>query len=151
MHPDPQMAAKIVNQLVADFVEYNFQVRYNATAKATDWLGRQLVDLKSQVEKSQERAVQLQKESGIFGEDEHHNVVLTRLEQLNNELTNAEADRVIKEGVYKLSRSGSPELVAGMLGTQPQRNMPEAANPASLLNNLRQQEATLNRNMRMPG
>src|SRR5262249_23551928 len=29
--PDPKMAARIVNQLVSDFIEYNFQVRYNAT------------------------------------------------------------------------------------------------------------------------
>ena len=142
-HPDPKMAAKIVNQLVTDFVEYNFQVRYNATSKATEWLGRQLVDLKSQVEKSQERAVQLQRDSGIFGEDEHHNIVLTRLEQLNNQVTNLEADRVVKENVYKLSRSGNPELVAGMLGAQPERATPEAANPVTLLNNLRQQETAL--------
>ena len=142
-HHDPKMAAKIVNRLVSDFVEYNFRVRYEATQKATDWLRRQLVDLKSQVEKSQERVVQLQRESGIFGEDEHHNIVLTRLEQLNNELTSAEADRVIKENVYKLSRSGTPELVAGMIGAQPERNVPEGANAAALLNNLRQQEATL--------
>jgi polysaccharide biosynthesis transport protein len=95
------------------------------------------------VEKSQVRAVQLQKDSGIFGEDEHHNIVLTRLEQLNNQVTSLEADRVIKETVYKLSRSGNPELVAGMLGTQPERTTPEAANPAVLLNKLREQEATL--------
>src|ERR1051326_1715509 len=50
MHPDPNMAAKIVNQLVSDFVEYNFQVRYNATTKATDWLRPQPVGLQSQVE-----------------------------------------------------------------------------------------------------
>jgi len=143
LHPDPKMAARIVNQLVSDFIEYNFQVRYDATTKATEWLGRQLVDLKSQAEKSQERAAELQKESGIFGQDEHNNIVLTRLDQLNNQLTSAEADRVLKENVYKLSRSGNPELVASMLGAQPERNTTEAANPASLLNNLRQQEATL--------
>lgn len=143
MHPDPKMAARVVNRLLSDFVEYNFQVRFEATEKATDWLRGQLVDLKSQVERSQERAVQLQRESGIFGEDEHHNIVLTRLEQLNNELTSAEADRVVKENVYKLSRSGNPELVAGMIGAQPERNVPEAANSAALLNNLRQQEAEL--------
>ena len=143
MHPDPDMAAKIVNRLVSDFVEYNFQVRYNATTKATDWLGRQLVDLKSQLEQSQQRATQLQRESGIFGQDEHNNIVLTRLDQLNNQVTSAEADRVVKENVYRLSRSGNPELIAGMLGSQPDRTTPEAASPASLLNNLRQQEATL--------
>jgi capsular exopolysaccharide synthesis family protein len=143
LHPNPNMAAKIVNQLVSDFVEYNFQVRYNATTKSTDWLGRQLVELKSQLEQSQERAAELKKESGIFGQDEHNNIVLTRLDQLNNQVTAAEADRVIKENVYRLSRSGNPELIAGMLGAQPERNMTEAANPASLINSLRQQEATL--------
>lgn len=143
MHRDPNMAAKIVNQLVSNFIEYNFQVRYTATAKATDWLRSQLVDLKSQVEKSQQRAAELQRESGILGEDEHHNIVLARLEQLNNEVTTAEAERVNKETVYMLSRSGNPELIAGMLGRQPEGNMPEAANPASLLNQFRQQEATL--------
>lgn len=143
MHPDPRMAAKIVNQLVSDFIEYNFQVRYDATTKATDWLSGQLVELKSQAEKSQQRAAELQRESGIFGQDERNNIILTRLDQLNNQLTSAEADRVIKENVYKLSRNENPELIAGMLGAQPERNTPEAANPASLLNNLRQQEAAL--------
>lgn len=143
--PDPQMAARIVNQLVSDFVEYNFQVRYNATSKATEFLSQQLVDLKSQVEKSQERTVQLQKESGIFGEDEHHNIVITRLEQLNSEVTATEADRIVKEAVYKLSRSGNPELVIGMLGgihTEPAA--PGSANALALLTNLLQQEANLN-------
>jgi capsular exopolysaccharide synthesis family protein len=143
MDPDPKMAARVVNQLISDFIEYNFQVRYDATTKATDWLGGQLVELKSQAEQSQQRAAELQRESGIFGQDEHNNIVLTRLEQLNNQLTSAEADRVVKENVYKLSRSGNPELIAGMLGTQPERSMPEAANPASLINNLREQEAAL--------
>src|SRR5262249_16249678 len=43
----------------------------------------------------------------------------------------------------KLSRSGSPELIAGLIGAQPERNVPQAANSASLLNNLRQQESEL--------
>ena len=143
-HSDPKMAAKIVNRLVSDFVEYNFQMRYNATTKATDWLGRQMADLKSEVEESQEKAVQLQKDSGIFGEDEHHNVVVTRLEQLNNQVTAAEATRVVKEAVYNLARNGNPELVAGMLGANTQPTDSGAANSLPLLNNLRQQEASLN-------
>ena len=143
-HPDAKTAAKIVNQLVSDFVEYNFQTRHDATTKATDWLGRQMVDLKSEVEKTQERAVQLQKDSGIFGEDEHHNVVVTRLEQLNNEVTSAEATRVVKEAVYNLARNGNPELLAGMLGVNTEAADPGAVNSLPLLNNLRQQEASLN-------
>jgi succinoglycan biosynthesis transport protein ExoP len=140
---DPRRAARVVNQLVSDFVEYNFQVRYSATTKATDWLGSQLVELKSQVEKAQARAAQLQKDSGILGEDERHNIVLTRLEQLNSQVTSTQADRVTKEAIYKLCRSGNPEFVAGILGSQPEQTASGAANSAALLNNLRQQEATL--------
>jgi polysaccharide biosynthesis transport protein len=138
---NPKRAADTVNQLVSNFVEYNFRVRYDATNKATDWLGRQLVELKSQVEQTQNHAAELQRQSGIFGEDEHHNIVLTRLEQLNNELTSAEADRVLKENVYRLARSGDPEVVANLLGSQTGGS--SGANPAMLLNSLRQQEATV--------
>lgn len=142
--PDPKLAARIVNQLVSDFVEYNFQVRYNATSKATDFLSQQLVGLKSQVEKAQERAVQLQKDSGIFGQDEQHNIVVSRLEQLNNEVTSAEADRVAKEEIYNLAQAGNPELVAGMLGARTDPAASGTANSLALLTSLRQQEANLN-------
>ena len=141
---NPKMAADVVNRLVSDFVEYTFQVRYNATNKATEFLRQQMVDLKSQVEKSQERAAQLEKDSGIFGQDEHHNIVLTRLEQLNNEVTTAEADRVIKQNIYKLSQSGNPELVASISGGQGGTGTSDILNSAAVINNLRQQEATLN-------
>jgi capsular exopolysaccharide synthesis family protein len=143
-HPDPAMAARIVNQLLSDFVEHNFQVRYIATNKATEFLRRQLVDLKSEVEKSQERAVQLEKDSGIFGQDEHHNIVITRLEQLNNDVTAAESARVMKQAVYNLARSGNPELVAGLVGGSASGTSPDTANSLQLLNNLRQQESEVN-------
>ena len=140
-HPDPQMAANIVNHLLQDFVEHNFQERYKATNKATDWLSQQLVELKTEVERSQERAVQLQKESGIFGPDEHHNIVITRLEQLNNDVTSAESNRVVKEGIYQLASSGKPELIAGLLGSSSGGS--EAMNSLALINSLRQQESDL--------
>ena len=143
-HSDPTTAAKIVNQLLQDFVEYNFQVRYEATTKATDWLGRQLVDLKSQAEVAQDKAVQLEKESGIYGEDEQHNVVVTRLEQLGNEVTAAETNRVVKENIYRLAASGNPDLVAGMLGASGEQPASGTANSVPLLNSLRQREADLN-------
>jgi capsular exopolysaccharide synthesis family protein len=87
----------------------------------------------------------LQRDSGIFGEDEHHNIIITRLEQLNNEVTAAEADRVIKGAVYKLSREGNPELVSGMVGgihTEPAAL--GSTNAVTVLTNLLQQEANLN-------
>jgi polysaccharide biosynthesis transport protein len=140
---DPVKAANVVNRLVSHFIDYSFHVHYDATKQQTDWLARQLVDLKRQVEDSQERAVQLQRESGIFGADEQHNIVLTRLEHLNDELTSAESDRVTKETVYRLAKSGSPELISGMLGIQMGPNAQQRESAVSILSTLRQQEAAL--------
>lgn len=141
---DPEMAAKVVNQLVQDFVEYNFKVGYNATTKATDFLSKQLVDLKAEVEKSQERAVELQKSSGILGTDEHDNIIVTRLEQLNSELTAAQANRIVKEAVYNQARMGNPEQIAGLVAASGgDSGSGSAPDLLSLISHLRQQESDL--------
>jgi capsular exopolysaccharide synthesis family protein len=138
---DPKRASEVVNRLVSNFIDYSFHVRYDATKQQTDWLTHQLVDLKTQVEAAQQKAIQLQKESGIFGADEQHNIVLTRLEQLNDEVTSAESDRVAKETIYRMAKDGSPELIVGMLGGPVGSGSAQNSNSASLLNSLRQQES----------
>ncbi len=142
-HTDPTTAARIVNQLLSDFIDSNFQARYTAISKASDWLSGQLADLKAQVEQSQQHAAQLQKDTGIFGTDETHNVALTRLEQLNAQVAAAETNRFMKEAVYKLARDGDPEIAAGLLGSI-QGSAPNTGATPTLLISLRQQESALN-------
>lgn len=139
---DPKLAARIVNQVISDFVNYSFQVRYNATNKATTWLGGQLEDLKKHVEQSEQRAAELQMQSGIFGQDETHNIVISRLEQLNDQVTAAEADLILKQGLYNLCREGDAEAVAEMLGKSASSSN-ENANSAVVVHSLREQEARL--------
>jgi polysaccharide biosynthesis transport protein len=141
---DPQRAARVVNQLLADFVEYNFQVRYNATTKAANWLSQQLVDLKSQVEAAQKKAVDLQRDAGVYGSDENHNVIVSRLDQLNTQVAEAQTALFAKQAIYNLARTGDPELVAGLLGGSSQSGTSFSENPPPLLTTLRQQEADLN-------
>lgn len=141
-HTDPKMASRIVNQLLSDFIDYNFQVRYTAISKASDWLGGELAGLKAQVEQSQQHAAQLQKDTGIFGTDETHNVALTRLEQLNAQVAATETNRFMKEAVYKLARDGDPEVAASLLGSS-QGGGPLTGTTPALLISLRQQEAAL--------
>lgn len=142
-HPDPEIAARIVNRLLADFVEYNFQVRYNATTKAADWLGAQLEGLKSQAEGLQKQSVELQKDIGLFGQDETHNIILSKLEQLDAQAATAQSTRFTKQAIYNLARNGDPELVAGLLGGSNQPTNSFSGTPPVLLIALRQQEAEL--------
>ncbi len=108
---DAKLAREIVNHLVSAYTQRTFMTRYNDTMNASDWLSGQLVQLKSTIQESQARLSQLQKKTGIFGTDENDNLVLSRLNDLSKELTDAEADRILKEAKYRVAQSGNPELL----------------------------------------
>ncbi len=144
LHRDPQLAADVVNTLVGDYLEQYFRTRYNATAQASEWLSKQLAELKSQVEEAQEKVVQYQKEKGILGTDEAHNVVMAKLEELNKQLTAAEANRMLKQTGYQIAKTGNAELISTvgsstLLGSLAGMN----SNPLALIQNLRAQQAEL--------
>jgi succinoglycan biosynthesis transport protein ExoP len=127
---DPNLAREIVNHLVSAYTQRTFMTRYNDTMKASDWLSGQLVQLKSDIEQSQSRLSKLQRDTGIFGTDENDNLVLSRLNDLSKELTDAEADRIVKEAKYRVAQSGNPELLGTIV-------------PDSVLPVLRGQQADL--------
>src|ERR1017187_4524793 len=130
-HPDPRLAAQIVNGLINTYIEQNFKTKFESTMQTSDWLSKELGDLELKVETSQEKLVRYQKEHEILGIDEKKNIVTSKLDELNKELTAAEADRIQKESTYKLVASGNAELF-------------EKAGPSTLIDKLRSDESDLN-------
>ncbi len=114
----PERAAQVANQLIADFIEYNYQVRLSASSQANSVLSGELESMKAQVNASQANVAKLQQQSGIYGVDEENNATNTKLEQLNSQLTAAQASLAVKQSIYKLAITRSPEVLAGMLGSQ---------------------------------
>jgi len=109
---DPKLAADVVNELAKAYVDQYYKSQFQASAQISEFLASQLKELQSKVQESQQRLVNYQKENGIFGLDDKQNIVTAKLDDLNRELTAAEADRVEKEINYRLARSGQPELIA---------------------------------------
>jgi capsular exopolysaccharide synthesis family protein len=136
--PNAQLAAQIVNTLSTTYIEQNFQTKYQSTMQASDWLSKQLVDLQMKVETSQEKLVKYQKEHEILGVDEKQNIITSKLDELNKQLTDAEADRMQKEAVYRQVQDGDPDTVAAALGA-----IGSTGNAISLLDRLRSQQADL--------
>jgi capsular exopolysaccharide synthesis family protein len=146
LNPDPVVAASVVNTLVADYLEQYFRTRYSATAQASDWLTKQLADLKDEVESSQKKLVDYQKKHGILGTDPENNVIMAKLEELNKQLTAAEANRILKQTVFELTKTGNAELISGVAGSSLISSGGGGSslnNPLSLIQNLRAQEADL--------
>jgi succinoglycan biosynthesis transport protein ExoP len=127
---NPTLAREIVNHLSSGYAQRNFVTRFNDTMKASDWLSGQLDQLKARVEDSQAKLAKFQRQTGIFGTDENDNLVLSKLDDLSKELTDAEADRIVKEAKYRVAESGNPELIGTIV-------------PDSVLPVLRGQEADL--------
>ncbi len=137
---DPERAAVIANSLVDNYLREYLHTRYQATARATDWLSGQLGALKKNVDDSQKKLTDYEHESGLSvlmlglsiggggesggsgggsaGGGGVHIPAIDRLAALNQELTTAEANRIAKEAIYRLTQTQSPEVVLG-LGSSP--------------------------------
>jgi polysaccharide biosynthesis transport protein len=136
--PDPERASQIVNHLILSLTDYTFQSRYRTASQTFTWLAGQLAGLKQQTESLQEKANRLQRNTGLYGEDGTHNIVLDRLEHLNQTLTAAESNRLLKEAIYQVAQSGDAELISGLAG-----NTNNAMNNSlALLQSLRTQESS---------
>ncbi|MFZ0662715.1 MAG: Wzz/FepE/Etk N-terminal domain-containing protein [Acidobacteriaceae bacterium] len=140
---DPKTASAVVNRLISSLQEYTFQSRFQATAQASDWLSGQLAGLKKQTEQLQEAADHLEQGTGIYGEDASHNLVLARLDGLNSGLSAAESNRILKQAVWQVAKSGDPELISGLAGNTATGSSPEMANSLALLQTLRAKEASV--------
>ncbi len=136
---DPQLAASAVNTLASTYVEQNFKTKFESTMQASDWLSKQLVDLQMKVETSQEKLVRYQKEHEILGTDEKNNIITSKLDELNKEMTMAESDRMQKESVYRQTQTNDPVAISAAI-------ISDAGTPtqsSTLLDKLREQQIGL--------
>jgi succinoglycan biosynthesis transport protein ExoP len=115
--PDPKLASDVVNGLTAAYLERNFRVRYEATMQASDWLKKQLEDLRNKVASAEQRFTEYQKSSGILGTDESHNITIARLEELNKQLALVQAERILREARFRQATAGTLEVLAEIAPT----------------------------------
>ncbi|MDA2923072.1 polysaccharide biosynthesis tyrosine autokinase [Acidobacteria bacterium AH-259-L09] len=106
---NPRFAAKVVNVLAEEFIEQNFESRYEATTRATDFLQQQLEQLKIKVEKSEEHLISYARGHGILDVDERQNIVLQKLAALSEEVTNVQADLFAKTARHETLKDATPE------------------------------------------
>lgn len=104
---DPQLAPLVVNTLGAAFVEHNLRAKWNATQKASVWLEEQLDALRNKLEASEQKLQRYAASHSILFVEERKDVTTEKLAQLEEELTRAEADRVMKESLAMLAEGAS--------------------------------------------
>ncbi len=139
--PDPVRAARVANAITRVLADMSFQQRFTATLKGSTWLAGQLDELEKRVKQAQARAAELERGTGMFGSDASQNVVLERLNSLNQTLTAAESNRILKESIDRVAAGGSPELISSLSGNSNNGSVASINTSLSLLQGLRAQEA----------
>jgi polysaccharide biosynthesis transport protein len=107
--PDSQLSAQVVNTLVESFIQENYEARYDAVMHASEWLSRQMDDIRKKADASTRALTNYQKAHGIVVVDEKQSSVSQKIADLNHQLTQAETDRIQLEAYLKGIRAGQQE------------------------------------------
>ena len=136
---DPVQAAKIANQVVAEYKSYLLNSNFSSSKEVSQWLSAQLGDLSDQVAKSQQAVADFEHThnlssamlglSTLGGSSASASGVgggggggggsvsipeLERLTALNEEVTQAEAARLGHEAIYRLASTENPDVISSL-------------------------------------
>jgi capsular exopolysaccharide synthesis family protein len=137
-HPDPQVAAKIVNAVAETFVFSNLEKKTETNATTGDFLQKRVGELQGKIRAGEEQLGNYAKNHQILSLDSAQNIVVDRLTGLNRQLLEAENERKLQEAAYRAGLE--PKAAEALAATAGGR----ASGEAELeLNKLRQQRAQL--------
>jgi len=128
---DPAVAANVANSIVDAYLDRDLRSRYEGTTRVSNWLTQQLTAVKRQVEDSQKSLTDYQRENNLLTLDAQGGNLLTdSLRTVNQQLAEAQADRIVKEARYKMAQTRNPDLLISVA-------------PGTVLGGLRAQQADL--------
>lgn len=108
---DPQLAARILNAHLDNFIEQNYKSKYDATMEASRWLEGELSELRVRMKQSEDARIAYERQNQIWALDDKSNITTQRLADLNRELTEAESDALKKRALYEYAQSGDMDAV----------------------------------------
>jgi capsular exopolysaccharide synthesis family protein len=102
---DPQFAKHAVDTLAEEYVQQNLELRRQNMAKSLEWLSQELVKQQNKVEDSERALAQYREDQNALSLEDRQNIVVARLNQLNDAATRAKTNRVQKESLYNQIKS----------------------------------------------
>lgn len=107
----PELAAHYLNLLTAEYTQMLLQTRWESAEVTTQWLTRQLDDLRNKLQQSEGEVQRYRMTSGMLFTDDKQSVEEAKLRQLQDELARAEVDRVAKQSAYEIAATSLAEAV----------------------------------------
>jgi capsular exopolysaccharide synthesis family protein len=96
---DPELAAVVTNTILNNFVDQNYRVRYSAITNSSEWLTKQLDDIRQKAEQSNQALADYESTIGFLDVDDKQNTLAQKMTEVSHQLSEAQADR-IELGAY---------------------------------------------------
>ena len=120
---DPQFAAAVANAFAQGYIATNLELRVEPAKQTAAWFDVRAKALREEMEAAQARLSAYQKEKGIIAAEERFDTESNRLEQLNMQLSQLQAqtyDALIRQRQAKefMDRGGSIDQLPDVLASQ---------------------------------
>ena len=99
--PDPELAAQVSNTMVQTFIDQSFQNRHDAVMKSSEWLSRQLDDIRQKMEDSSHALTQFQQSIGVTDMDSNKSTFTEHMGELSRQQTLAQSERIQLQALLK--------------------------------------------------
>jgi len=112
---DPKFAAVAVNALLDEYVNQNLELKLQSTQGMLDWLDKELENQQRRVQDSERALAEYREKENALSLDDKQNIIVSRLNQLNDAVTRARTERVQKESLYNqvkaISTGTTPDAI----------------------------------------
>ncbi|HLB45339.1 MAG TPA: polysaccharide biosynthesis tyrosine autokinase [Candidatus Limnocylindrales bacterium] len=119
---EPKFAVLAANTLIEEYVDQNLELRRQNMARSLEWLNDELQKQQATVEASERALAQYREDQNALSLEDRQNIVVARLNQLNDAVTRAKTNRVQKEAPFNqiraLGPNVSPETIPGIAQNQ---------------------------------
>ena len=119
----PPFTATAANTLVDEYVAQNLEVKQQSTQNMLEWLEREVTTQQAKVEQSERDLAAYRDRENAMSLDDKNNIVLSRLNALNEAVLRARTLRIEKEAIYKHIKSATAPETTPAIAQNPQINV----------------------------
>ncbi len=142
---DRHLATDFANTLASEFIQQSMEARWSSTERTGQWLKREIEGARTRLLAAENKLQAYARESGLIFSDDNSNVATEKLQDMQQVLLAATADRIAKQSRYELVKASPPEALPDLLTDDP-----SLREISSKMNDLRREIAVLTASVYTP-
>lgn len=114
---DRNLALAYADTLGNEFVNESLENRWKVAQRTSDYLSHEINDTRKKLEDSEDQLQKYASQSGLLFTDNSENTSVSnqKLQQIQQDLSQATADRIAKQSRYEMARTASPDSLPSVL------------------------------------